>query len=127
MAHSSFVPFSPKAKAAFVLSVLSPTAFSGPPLVSGSSSCTSTHPQSLRIPVAPHPTPRGVQPLVSGSDSPCSLQPRWEKVGGVAQRSECSTQGSQPPASESVMNLCSKPGPSPYLLSAASLLIAYLP
>lgn len=34
--------------------------------------------------------------------------------------------GSQPPASESVMNLCSKPGPSPYLLSAASPLITYL-
>lgn len=33
-----------------------------------------------------------MQPLVSGSNSPCSLQPRWEKVGGVDQRSECGIQ-----------------------------------
>lgn len=78
MDHSSFVPFSPQVSPEshnLLCHLWSQVLLPAPP----------------PIPQSP-PTPRGVQPLVSGSDSPCSLQPRWEKGGGVAQRSECSTQ-----------------------------------
>lgn len=105
---------------------LSPTTSSGPPLVSGSSSCpyppVSKNPCRLS-PIHTHPGECSLWSLGQSLPAVCSLGGRrWVEL--IREVNVVYRHGFQPPASESVMNLCSKPDPSPYLLSAASPLIA---